>query len=98
MENKISLSSFYNHAKVMQDVEEFNERYRREEAVIRRTEKEKQFFSVNDTVLASGTGTYKEGTQGVILDCWYESIYVKYLVQFGKYKHVERQKDLIRTV
>ena len=57
MENKISLSSFYNHAKVMQDVEEFNERYRREEAVIRRTEKEKQFFSVNDTVLASGTGT-----------------------------------------
>lgn len=98
MENKINLSSFYNHEKLMQDVEEFNERYRREMAVLQKTEKEKQLFSINDTVLASGTGTYKEGTQGVILDCWYESIYVKYLVQFGKYKHVERQKDLIRMV
>ena len=80
----------------MQDVEEFNERYRREEAIIRRTEKEKQLFSVNDTVVTTGTGTYKAGTEGVIIDCWYESIYVKYLVLFGKFKHVERQKDLIR--
>ena len=98
MENKINLSSFYNHAKVMQDVEEFNERYRKEEAIRQRTAKEKQLFSVNDTVVTTGTGTYKAGTEGVILDCWYESIYVKYLVQFGKFKHVERQKDLIRKV
>ena len=98
MENKISLSSFYNHASVMRDVEEFNERYRKEEAIRQRKNKEKQLFSVNDKVITSGTGTYKAGLEGVILDCWYESIYPKYLVQFGTFKHVERQKDLIKKV
>lgn len=98
MENNISLASFYNHASLMRDVEEFNDRYRKEEAVRQRTAKEKQLFSVNDIVITSGTGTYKAGIEGIILDCWYESIYPKYLVQFGKFKHVERQKDLVKKV
>ncbi len=98
MKNKVSITSFYNPAGLLRNVEEFNTRYRKEEAVRQRTKKEKQLFSVNDIVLSSGTGTYKAGIEGVIIDCWYESIYVKYLVQFGKFKHVERQKDLVRKV
>jgi hypothetical protein len=64
--------------------------------------KETQFYNVGDTVISTGTGTYKKGFQMIIIEAYEENGYFKYVCGHGKknkageykFKHVERQKDL----
>lgn len=65
--------------------------------------KEKQEHNVGDSVISTGTGTYKEGVVMEVIETYEENGYWKYICGHGpknkktgqfKFKGVERQKDL----